>query len=157
MTRAVRSVLARVVPLGLAPVVLAGCYTYVYAPATPAPGQYVSVDLNDRGRVALEQNVGPSIARVEGPLEQADDSVLTLRVSRTIGLRGESNRWNGELVTMRREHAGLLRERRLSTGRTVALAGSLAVGLVAFAATQGLMGGSSGGIVTPPPPPPGGQ
>ena len=148
---------ARAALLGLAPAVAAGCYTYSYAPVSPAPGQYVSLDLNDHGRVALEESVGPEVARVEGLLTEQDDSSLSLRVGRTVGLRGEIVKWNGESLTVRREHVGLLRERHLSTGRTVALAGSVAVGVGAFMATRGLLGSSAGEPQGPPGGPPNGQ
>jgi hypothetical protein len=156
MGRARSMLLACLLPLGLAPAALTGCYRYTYPPATPAPSRYIALDLNDRGRVALEHHVGPSIARVEGTLDGATDSVLTLRVVRTISLRGQSSRWNGESVTIRREHVGVLRERHFSPGRTVALAGSMAAGVGAFILTRDLFGfgGSSSG--RGPTDPPGG-
>ena len=148
---------ARAALLGLAPAVAAGCYTYAYTPVSPAPGQYVSLDLNDRGRVALDDSVGPEVARVEGLLTGQDDSTLSLRVARTVGLRGEIVKWNVESLTVRREFVGLLRERHLSAGRTVALAGGLAVGVGAFVATRGLLGSSAGETQGPPGGPPNGQ
>jgi len=148
---------ARAALVGLAPAALAGCYTYAYAPASSAPGQYVSLDLNDRGRVALEESVGPEIARVEGVLTGEDDSTLSLNVRRTEGLRGEIVKWNGESLTVRRELVSLLRERHLSTARTVALAGTVAVGVGAFVASRGLLGSAVGETQGPPGGPPNGQ
>lgn len=155
--RRARNMMARLLPLVLVPAATGGCYAYTYAPSTPAPGRTIAVDLNDRGRVALEQNVGPSIYTVEGVLESATDSALQLRVQRTIGLRGQSQRWSGESVTIRREFTGLLRERQFSTGRTVALAGSVAVGVGAFIAAGGFNVFGAGSPGNPPPvEPPGG-
>lgn len=154
--RRARIVIARLLPLCLVPAVFGGCYAYSFAPTTPAPGRTIAVDLNDRGRVALEQNVGPSVWTVEGALVAATDSTFELRVARTIGLRGESQRWNGEVVTIRREHTGLLRERQFSAGRTVALAGAVTVGVGAFIATRGLGVFGSGTPSDGPTPPPGG-
>jgi hypothetical protein len=149
--------LARATLLGLTPAALAGCYAYAYAPATPLSGQYVSLDLNDRGRVALVDSVGPSVARVEGLLASSDDSVLALHVARTVGMRGEIVRWNGESVTVRREYVGQLRERHLSTARTAVLAGSVAVGVGAFMASRGLFGSVTGETQGVPGGPPNGQ
>jgi hypothetical protein len=81
---------------------------------------------------------------------------LQLKVARTITFRGESQRWNGELVTIRREFTGLLRTRQFSTGRTVALAGAVTVGVGAFIATRGLGVFGSGTPSEGPTPPPGG-
>lgn len=124
----------------LAGVALSGCYTYAYTPVTPAPGSYVMLDLNDAGRAQLGDRIGSGILSVEGSLTEASDSLYTLRVMRTIGIRGESVKWAGEPVLISRQQVGVVRERHLSVGRTAAFTGSLALAVGAFIASRGLFG-----------------
>ena len=130
---------------GLAPVALMGCYTYTYTPVTPMPGTQLSLALNDMGRAQMQNNIGPEVASVEGLLVSATDSQYVLQVSRTIGFRGNENRWNGEPVTVQYGYVGMVRERRFSAGRTVMLAGTFTASMLAFVATRTLIGGSTGG------------
>lgn len=133
-------------------VLLSGCYTYAYMPRdVPVPGQIVALDLNDRGRLDLEQRIGPEIARVEGQVADATDTAFTLRVSRTVGLYGGMSRWNGEAVTFRASQVRMMRERRFSTGRTVLLASSIAVAFGAFMVTRDLLGFGNESDRLPPP------
>lgn len=143
--------------VGLAPVALMGCYTYTYTPVTPAPGTRLSLALNDIGRASLLNNVGPEVASVEGELVSTADSQYVLRVNRTIGFRGQENRWSGESVTVRFGYVGMVRERRFSPQRTAVAAAGLTAGVLAFVATRTLLGGSSGGNGGTPPPPNQGQ
>lgn len=139
----------RVSFLVLAAANLAGCYTYRPVYTTPDPGQRMVLDLSDRGRIDLEQNIGPDIATVEGILRSVADSIYTLAVTEVRGLYGSRVRWNGELVTFRREHVRIMRERRYSRPHTFALATALASGTVAFIVTRGFFG--LGGGETPGP------
>jgi len=139
MVRALRRCLV------LASVSFAGCYTYRYAPEHLTPGTQVAIDLNDAGRVQMGNNVGPEVARIEGALAAVSDSEMTLRVERTIDLRGQIQHWAGEQVLV---HAGwyrLVLEKKFSRPRTVALVGSLTAGFVAFMASRGLIGFGNGG------------
>ena len=129
----------------LASGLLAGCYTYTYAPEQPAPGTQLSVDLTDAGRFQLENSVGPEVARIEGDLASTSDSTITLRVARTTSLRGEIQQWAGEPVTLRGGWYRMMRERRFSTPRTVVLVSSMTAGFVAFIASRGLIGLGGGG------------
>ncbi len=134
---------------------LGACYVYAPLYTAPAPGTRVSFELNDRGRAALEQTVGPEVATVEGILTTAEDSQLILSVLAVQGIRGGSSRWAGESVVFRPDYVRSMRERRISGGRTLALAAVLASSSLAFVATRTLLGGGNdggpGGIITPPP------
>jgi hypothetical protein len=131
--------------MALASGLLAGCYTYSYVPEMPAPGTRLSVGLTDAGRVQLENSVGPEVAEIEGDLATTSDTAVTLLVARTKGLRGGVQQWAGEPVTLRTGQYRMVRERRFSAPRTVALVGSMAAGFVAFVATRGLLGFGGGG------------
>lgn len=130
---------------------LAGCYAHTPLYTLPTPGTRVQLELNDRGRVALEQNVGPEAAQVEGIVTAVVDSQLVVAVHRVRPLYGREVRWAGESVVFRPEHLRSMGERRYSRGRTFALAGVLASGTVAFMATRSLLGGGHEEDRAPPP------
>lgn len=135
---------------------LSGCYVYTPLYSAPSPGTRVSMDLNDRGRAALEQNVGPEILSVEGVISSISDSVLVVSMERARSLRGVSTNWTGEPVTFRSEYVRSMRERRYSGARTIALVSALASSTALFIATRGLLGfgagdpGGPGGPTQPP-------
>lgn len=133
---------------------LSGCYVYMPLYTAPAPGTRVSIELSDRGRVALEQNIGPEVKTVEGMLQTVtDDSQLVLSVTEVRGLYGGQSRWGGEVVAFRPEYVRTLRERRYSGGRTFLLGTTLAASTVAFLVTRSLLGGGTGDGSGPPGPP----
>jgi len=118
-----------------------GCYAHTPLYTLPAPGTRVQLELNDRGRVALEQNIGPEAATVEGIVSAVVDSQLVIAVHRVRPLYGREVRWAGESVVFRPDYLRSMGERRYSRGRTFALAGVLASGTLAFMATRSLLGG----------------
>lgn len=145
-----RSVLAVVSTLGLG-----ACYAYTPLYTAPEPGTRVALDITDRGRVGLENNVGSEVAEVEGILTSASDSQLVLNVLEVRGLRGDRTVWAGESVQFRPEYVRSMRARHWSSSRTAALVTFLASSSIAFIATRGLFG-SAGGAgppgINPPPP-----
>src|SRR5713101_2238433 len=86
--------------LCLTPVALAGCYTYSYVASGPAPGARVALDLTDVCRVQLSNRIGSEVLTIEGWLVSTADSQVTLRVERTIGIRGGTVPWAGELTEL---------------------------------------------------------
>ncbi len=59
---------------------LAGCYSYSRTLADkPAPGTDVLIVLNDRGRVDLEQQLGPEVWQVEARRHARDRSSPSAR------------------------------------------------------------------------------
>lgn len=135
---------AFLVPLLLLPVAAGGCYTYTaYPHDRPQPASVIAVQLNDRGRVAMEGNVGPEVRSIEGQVVSADDSTMILSVQRVRGLDGVSSRWAGEHVSIRTEHVRLINARRFSAGRTAVFVGSITASAFVFVATGALLGGGS--------------
>jgi hypothetical protein len=112
---------------------LAGCYTLEPARmgATPMLGTAVALDLNDVGRAALGQLIGPEIGQIEGRLVQKDTSGYLLAVTGVHLLRGGDQVWRGENVKVRPEHVTMVYERHFSTTRT---AGLVALGVGAAVA-----------------------
>ena len=147
--RAVR--LARSALLAGAALAAGGCYTYTPLYTAPVPGTQVSLELNDRGRVGLEQNVGPEVAVVEGLLTDATDSALVVEVREVRSLYGDRSRWAGERVTIRPDYVRTMSERRYSGARTAVLAGAVASSTLAFLATRSLIGSARGSDDAPPP------
>jgi hypothetical protein len=132
-----------------------GCFTYAPLTTTPAAGMRLSLDINDRGRVALGDSVGPSVDLIEGAVRAPSDSVYLLNVESVQYLNGRHVRWSGEPLAVRVDLVQQARERRLSRGRTT-LAILTSVG--AFAAlvlTRDLIGG--GRAREPGDPGPGGE
>lgn len=128
-----------------------GCYAYVPVPSPVPTGTRVAVDLNDQGRADLRGVVGAEIARVEGPLVHNSDTAYVLSVFTTRGTAGQSARWNGEMVTLRREYVRSITERRFSRSRTTmgVVAGAAAV--LAFILTRDLLGLGGGDVSNIPP------
>jgi hypothetical protein len=127
-----------------------GCYSYVPLYTAPDPGTRVAFELNDRGRVALEQNIGPDVAVVEGLLQQKSDSELVVAISEIRSLYGDQSKWAGETVMFRPEYLRSMREKRYSRGRTYLVAGAVATGTVMFMVTRSLIGTGGGGSEGPP-------
>jgi hypothetical protein len=140
-----RSARAVVVTACAAAAALSGCYSYRRAPESAPVGAQVAVQINDRGRAALADSLGPSPDRVEGRLLAADDSTITLGVSAVKPRDGERTPWAGERVLLRRSSINDVLERRLSVARSVTVAAGVIGGVIAFFVTRDLIGDSDGG------------
>jgi hypothetical protein len=120
--------------------VASGCYVYSPAPASPGNGVQLVLRLNDRGRVALGDSIGPTGQEVEGKVVGTSDSAVSLSVARVGYLNGQSNRWNGEHLTVSRSLFDRATERRFSPGRTWLTVAAAAGAMVAFIASRSLLG-----------------
>lgn len=120
--------------------VLTGCYS-LRPVTTPVPeGAEVAFDVNDAGRVALAQQIGPEVAQLEGRLVSAANGDYVLAVNAVRFVRGAEQIWKGERVRLSKDHVRTSYERRFSPGRTAAMAAVTAGGVVAFFATRSLLG-----------------
>jgi hypothetical protein len=113
----------------------------------------VLLELNDRGRVALGNSIGPTGGIVEGTVQSNSDSAYSLLVNRVEYLNGQWNAWNGEPLVVPKEFVGNARERTFSASRSWLAAGAVALAAVAFISSRHLLGfGSEGkGTVVGPP------
>ena len=111
-------------------VVSTGCYTLAPVGTAVREGSRVAFDLNDAGRVAMAERVGPEILQMEGRLISAENGDYTLSVRTVRFLRGGEQVWAGERVNLTRDHVSTAYERRFSAGRT-AMAAAITVGAVA--------------------------
>ena len=130
-----------------------GCYQYVpVTAAAPPAGREVTIDISDRGRVALANQLGPGARRVHGRILQAGDTAYVLGLSAVEYLGAASvAKWSGEVVSVSRDFVTDVRERRLSRSRSW-LAAGLVVVLAAAVSTIAIIGfGSEGGDTRTPP------
>ena len=108
----------------------------------------VAVDVNDAGRAALNQAVGPEVRQLEGRLVQRSEAEVLLAVTAVRTFRGGEQVWKGERVMLKPEYLGNTYAKRFSTGRTV-VASALTIGAFVALATNGIIPGI-GGESTPP-------
>lgn len=132
----------------LALLALPACY--VVAPTTAtrlAPGARMAVDVNDQGRTALGERIGPEIRRLGGMFVGESDGELELRVTDVTDLSGTRTTWSGEPIKLRREYVKDMYERKFSRGRTAIAAGAAVAAVIAFIASRSLfgLGGDEGG------------
>ena len=136
---------------------LEGCYVSLPVQQGPAPvPERVQLLLNDQGRAALSEHLGPMVAKVEGQMLAQDEVSYTIAVARVLKLTGGDATWNGEQMTIRREHTTGFQIRRFDKTRTVMAAGLVVVLTVAlvFGKQLGIIGGGledSGDNPDPPP------
>jgi hypothetical protein len=133
--------------------VLQGCYTVKQVEAGgPRPGSRVVASLTADGSQQLASQVGPRVVAVEGVLDEATPSQLSLRLVRTEGANQVSTFWNQEEVTIPRPAISQLRERTLDRTRSYLMA-AVIVGAAALAAvlTRGIFAGDGGGGPIPSP------
>jgi hypothetical protein len=148
---AARAVLA----LGLA-VLTTACYTTQPLLGPPPAGARVVATLNDRGRAAMSDSVGPAVDRAEGTVARSSDSSFVLSMRRTYAFGGNETPWAGEALTFRMSSLRALELRRPSRGRSVALALGLTAAVAAIVLGTTIRG-SGGGETEGTPPPPQGQ
>jgi hypothetical protein len=131
--------------------VLAGCYVYAPPPSGRAPdaGEEIRAVLTDAGTTALAPRLGDNVNFVDGRLEAAADSALSLSVTSTTTRLGVSSDWKGETVTIPRGYVATVQQKVLSRSRSVGM-GAAALGVavaayIAFKGDAGVFGGRGGG------------
>jgi hypothetical protein len=144
---------ARLALAALIPV-LHGCYEYVPIATASAPvGQFVELQVTDRGRVGLGDRFGSGVQVITGRLvsEQAND--LVIAVSSIKNIDGETTRWSNDTTRVSRDFITTVKGRRLSTTRTalLALAGGVAVYLMVSSKLLGAFADSEDEGDTGPP------
>lgn len=110
---------------------LAGCYSTRPVTSAPAPGSTVVLDLTDRARVELGDRIGPSASRIEGIVQERNDTAYVLRVSSVAYLNGQSNKWSGEALTVPATAIARASLREFSRSRTTLIGAAIAAALAA--------------------------
>jgi hypothetical protein len=127
------------------------CYGYVPVHGTPPVGAHVGIEVNDEGRVALRDRLGPGVLRLEGRLAGREGEEWVVDASRVTQLRGLPLPLDSMRLRLSQRFVERMDERRLSRTRTWMLVGGAASVVAAFGVTKGF---TSRG--TPPEEPPGG-
>jgi len=133
--------------LGIASTVVwtSGCYSYAVRPVSEiSPNASVTADINDAGRVALGERVGPEVMQLEGKVVQRSDTSVRLLVSHVTYLNGTTEEWQGQEVGLRVQDVKTVTQRTFSRSRTALLIGAMAVGLVAAILSLNFLGITSG-------------
>lgn len=116
-----------------------GCHAFLPLQETaPANGEIVSVTLNDRGRALMAERMGEGTDRVEGFLMAATETVVSLEVTRTVSIRGNSAMWTREAVDIPRDAIRGFQQRSFSGRKTLLLVATVGVGLLLVAQIFGL-------------------
>jgi hypothetical protein len=107
------------------------CHSYrqIDSAAGLAPGQRVSIEITDQARVRLSEQLGGSVARVDGAIVGHDGDQYVVSVSRVGYVGGTTSNWSGERVRIGRSEVARVQERRISTVRTGLFAGGIIAGL----------------------------
>ena len=113
------------------------------------------LDLTDRARVDLGERIGPSASRIEGIVQERNDTAYVLRVSSVAYLNGQSNKWSGEPLTVPSSLVARARLREFSRSRTTAIGAGIAAALAAVFISTDFFG--LGGPTVDPLPNPGGE
>jgi len=96
--------------------------------------------LNDQGRVAVADSVGPGIRRVDGTLVRSTNDRWVVAVSELLDIDGRLTKWSGETVGFQRAYVAVPQERRFSKKRTILMVSTVAAGLATIIATRHLFG-----------------
>ena len=130
---------------------LSACYQYVPVQSAPAVGSQVALEINDDGRVALREQLGPGVVRLEGRLTAVDSDGMLVETSSVTQIRGRPIPVDSVRVRVSQGHVEGMNERRLSRSRTFMVIGGAVAIVAAFFVGNGVFGRS-----TPPEDPGGG-
>jgi hypothetical protein len=130
------------------------CYQYVPVQTAPAVGSQVGLDINDDGRVALRDQLGPGVARIEGRLAAVEGDVIVVQASSVTQIRGRPMPADTVSVRVSRGYVESMDERRLSRSRSYIAIGVAVAIVAAFLSAKGFGKGPS---AEPPGEPPGNQ
>ena len=141
------SLLARFRPFG--PLLLifaaASCFEYGAVPRTNlAPGREVRITITPDARATLASQIGTQVRSVTGQLRTVDSSSVTLAMTGTTLLDGTDAPWSGEVVTIPVSDILVTEQRKISSGKTIALV-VLVSSLTALVALSVGLSTSSGG------------
>ena len=128
---------------------LQGCYESLpVRQGAPPVAERVEFVLNDEGRVALANRLGPQVLKVEGQVLSVNADGYDIGVIGVTEIGGGTATWNGERVSVRKVLVTGYSIRRLSRKRTTFLVGGVTIGMLAFIFGKSLLFG--GGAVDGP-------
>jgi len=144
---------SRSVGVVAAVLVSSACYTTVVQPPEAslldARAEFL---VNDEGRVALRDQMGPGVGKVEGRVVLQDDESWTVRVHRVTTISGVAYAWMGESVRIPTRAVYTVSRRDLDRRATVIAAAGVTGAVAAFMWSRGLFGGGIPGLGDGTPP-----
>jgi len=145
--------LCRKVALVLSPLAM-GCFSLQPVDRlAPTVGAEVALDLNDSGRAALAQKLGPEVAQVHGHLLRRDGDEDLIAVTSTEFVHGGVRPWPGDTVRVRSDYTSRYYENRVSTSRSLIAGGTIAATVAILTSraltTTPMADGPDGGIQQP--------
>lgn len=134
----------------------AACYAYTpLRTGAMQSGDRVSLQVTDEGRVAMREQVGSGVDRIDGIYMETRGEEYIVRVSRVRTIRGTASHWSGEPVRVPLSAVARLDGRYFSRQKTL-LATGIAVGAVAVLLLASSLAGFGFDSDRPPEGPPGG-
>jgi hypothetical protein len=134
-------------------VLLQGCYRSLPLQQGVAPETgRVELVLNDQGRAALSERLGPMVEKVEGQMLSQTTESYTVSVVRISQLNGGTALWNGEQVTIPKSQLLGYQVRQLDKVKTFGLAAAVTVAMVVLFLGKSLTGGGTDDKQQPPDP-----
>jgi hypothetical protein len=131
---------------------LGGCFRYVPV-STVEPGSLITLQINDRGRVELEEEVGPGVLSITGQVREVSDERYVMAThSIEFADIAVPVRIERERVVIERAHVAQVRERQLARTRTIITGVIVVIALVATSliTISGFGGDDDGGRTDPP-------
>jgi hypothetical protein len=133
------------------------CYTYRPLSTAPVAGTEVKLELNDRGRAALADSVGPAVRSITGSLADVSSGRYDLRIHTVEFFSGMFQQWSGERLVVPEEYVLRSSERRFDRKRSWLVGVGSAAALAAAIISIDLLGGAEPSPTPVPPPPVGDQ
>jgi len=126
-----------------------GCYSVEPLVGPSRPGQELVVQISDAGSTQLAQYLGPGVSVINGRFIAAVDDTLKVAVSSTETRSGDVHFWQGEEISVAKNLVATLNEKKISTLRSLLVAGA-AIGGAALISV-GFGGSGSRGKTSLPP------
>ena len=128
------------------------CHTYTAIDPSASPaGTDVRVTLTESGGLALGNQFGAVAREVDGRLESASDSAVTVAVTQVTRTSGVEDPWRGEHVTIPRTDIASVQRPTTNVGRSVVLAIALLGGVYLIGNAVGGVQATGSSNGTPPP------
>jgi hypothetical protein len=111
------------------------CYAYVPLQQQATPGDKVGLLVTDEGRIALREELGQGVDRVEGILLDKTGDDYLMRVARIRTIRGQTAHWTGEQVRIPLASVARVEQRKVSRRKTALLVAGLVAGAALLIST----------------------
>ena len=137
----------------VAGIIGSGCFGYYQPSTADLEGRRIQLSLTDAGSAMLAPQLGPSVAEVEGVVDDDSAGVFGVSVLGITRRDGQENDWRGERISISRSIVASVKERRFSRARTTLFTVLSVAGVIATKQAFGNGGGANAPGGTPSGPP----